>query len=70
MTAEIINLRRARKAKQRREGEERAAQNRARFGRPKAEREATEAAKTRATQQHDGLQREREPSKPGDMTDK
>ena len=38
MSAEIINLRRARKAKQRREADARAEENRAKFGRTKAER--------------------------------
>ncbi|CAN1722950.1 DUF4169 family protein [Hyphomicrobium sp. 1Nfss2.1] len=43
MTAEIINLRRARKAKLRREAEVLADENRAKFGRSKHEREATRA---------------------------
>jgi hypothetical protein len=38
MTAEIINLRKARKARARAEKERRAAENRAKFGRPKSER--------------------------------
>ena len=42
MSAEIINLRKARKAKQRRDAAARAEENRAKFGRTKAEREATE----------------------------
>ena len=41
MSAEIVNLKRARKAKQRREAETTAEQNRAKFGRTKAERQAT-----------------------------
>lgn len=41
--AEIINLRRARKAKERVVADVRAAENRQRFGRPKAERQRTEA---------------------------
>jgi hypothetical protein len=43
MTADIINLRRVRKAKARREKDAQAAENRAKSGRPKAEREHTEA---------------------------
>lgn len=39
MSAEIVNLRRARKARARREAEAEAAENRVRFGRSKAERE-------------------------------
>jgi hypothetical protein len=41
--AEIVNLRRARKAKARTDREAQAAENRLRFGRPRAEREALEA---------------------------
>lgn len=43
--AEIVNLRRARKARDRAEAEARASQNRITFGRTKAEREQTEAEK-------------------------
>jgi hypothetical protein len=43
MSADIINLKRARKAKQRHEAGTRAEQNRAKFGRTKAERQTTEA---------------------------
>ncbi|HEV7338585.1 MAG TPA: DUF4169 family protein [Bosea sp. (in: a-proteobacteria)] len=43
--AEIVNLRRARKAKARSEAEAQAAQNRIEFGRTKAERKLTEAEK-------------------------
>ena len=43
MSAEIVNLKRARKAKQRHEAATRAEQNRAKFGRTKAERQATGA---------------------------
>lgn len=39
MTAEIVNLRKARKVRDRAEKERRAEENRAKFGRPKAERE-------------------------------
>ena len=43
--AEIINLRKARKKRARAEKEAEAAENRAKFGRPKEERSHTEAAK-------------------------
>ena len=43
MSAEIINLKRARKAKQRHAAETRAEENRAKFGRTKAERHLTRA---------------------------
>ena len=43
--AEIINLRKARKAKKRAEKDAEAAENRAKFGRPKEERSQSEAAK-------------------------
>ncbi len=44
MTAEIVNLRRARKAKARASDEAAAAENRIRFGRTKDERQAVEGA--------------------------
>ncbi|MEZ5909950.1 MAG: DUF4169 family protein [Hyphomicrobiaceae bacterium] len=43
MSGEIINLRQQRKRKARAEKEQRAAENRKRFGRPKAERRQTAA---------------------------
>ena len=43
--AEIINLRKARKAKARADKEAEAAANRAKFGRPKEERSRSKAAK-------------------------
>jgi hypothetical protein len=45
---EIVNLRRARKAKARAAAEEGAAVNRARFGTPKASRELTKARSEKA----------------------
>lgn len=48
MAAEIINLRRARKAKARDQREQDAAANRAAFGRTKAEREAAAAERERS----------------------
>ena len=43
MTADIINLRKARKAKTRADTEKQAAENRAKFGRSKRERETASA---------------------------
>ncbi len=65
MSAEIINLRRARKAKQRREAEARADENRAKFGRAKAERQATGAEKEREASRLDFLRRQRGDDEPG-----
>ncbi|HYD15963.1 MAG TPA: DUF4169 family protein [Hyphomicrobium sp.] len=45
MTAEIVNLRKARKARDRVAKEKRAEENRVKFGRTKAERERLEANK-------------------------
>ena len=54
MTADIINLRRARKAKVRREAEAQAAENRVRFGRTKAEREQSRMQRALDEGRHDG----------------
>jgi len=43
MTAEIVNLRRFRKAKEKAEAQARAAENRAKHGRPKSERQSKRA---------------------------
>ena len=56
--AEIINLRRARKAKARAEKETEAAENRAKFGRPKEERSQSEAAKDLLDKKLDAHRRE------------
>jgi hypothetical protein len=48
MTADVVNLRRARKAKGRSEREAAADRNRARFGRSKAEKEKDAAERARA----------------------
>jgi hypothetical protein len=56
--AEIINLRRARKGKLRTEAETKAAENRVRFGRTKAERMKEEAEAERAITTLDGHKRE------------
>jgi hypothetical protein len=65
MSAEIINLRKARKAKQRREAAERAEENRAKFGRAKAEREATGAEKDREARRLDSLRCQGGDEEPG-----
>lgn len=51
--AEIINLRRARKAKQRAQAGDEAARNRAKFGRPKAGRELEAARETQRLERLD-----------------
>jgi hypothetical protein len=52
--AEIVNLRRARKDKARRERESEADANRRRFGRTKAEKAADKDARERARREVDG----------------
>lgn len=54
MTGEIVNLRKARKARARSEAEARAAENRILFGRTKAERKAIEAEQDRARRTIEG----------------
>jgi hypothetical protein len=56
--AEIVNLRRARKDKARREHEAEADANRRRFGRTKAEKAADQDAKARQRRSLDGKQLE------------
>lgn len=58
MSAEIINLRQARKQRERDEKDARAAENRARFGRSKANRALEDDAQARAARSLDGHQRE------------
>jgi hypothetical protein len=60
MSAEIINLRRARKTKARSEREKQAADNRIAFGRTKAEKTLTEAERRRAERSIEGHRRESE----------
>jgi hypothetical protein len=60
--AEIVNLRRVRKDKARRDRESEADANRQRFGRTKAEKIADKDAETRARRSLDGKQLE--PDKP------
>lgn len=57
MTADIINLRQARKAKARGEKEKIAAENRAKFGRPKTERTVTREDAERNRRTVDGARR-------------
>ncbi len=60
--AEIVNLRRVRKDKARRERESEAAANRRRFGRTKAEKAADKNAGARARKSLDGKLIERDDS--------
>ena len=55
--AEIINLRRARKAKAKSQAQAEAAENRAKHGRPKAERETSGKVKSLAEQRLDAHRR-------------
>ena len=55
---EIVNLRRARKAKRRASDEAQAAANRIKFGRTKADRLADTAAAERLDRQLDGARRD------------
>jgi hypothetical protein len=54
---DVVNLRRARKAKGRAAKKETAAENRAAFGRPKADAAAQSAEAARAARDHDGKRR-------------
>lgn len=58
--AEIINLRQARKAIKRKQGEAAAAANRAKFGRTKAERSAQASEQARTLRLIDGAKREQD----------
>ncbi len=51
--AETVNLRQVRKRKAREEAASKAADNRARFGQPKADRKLREAEASRAERAHD-----------------
>ncbi len=61
MTAEIVNLRKARKAKARADKEQRAAENRAVHGRSKAEKARDMQAKVRIARELDGARRDGRP---------
>lgn len=58
MTGEIVNLRKARKARERAEAEARAAENRVRFGRSKAERKTVAENEDLAARRLEGHRRE------------
>ena len=58
--ADVVNLRRARKARERAAEESRAAENRVRFGRPKAEKRLGEAHAEKERRDLEGKRRERE----------
>ena len=60
MSAEVVNLRAARKAKIRAERKRAAEANRVKYGRTRAEREQTEAEARRVAERLDGAKREKE----------
>ena len=66
MSAEIVNLRKARKVKERAEKERLAAENRVVHGRSKADRERDADAKARVRRELDGARREPGDSNPDD----
>jgi hypothetical protein len=57
----ILNLRQARKAKARADAEKQARENRATFGRSKAEKKLTKAERDAAARKLDGHKHERKP---------
>ena len=63
--AELVNLRRARKARQRAGKEAQAAENRARFGRPKAEKRLEAARAEKERRDLEGKRREPDDASPG-----
>lgn len=63
MTAEIINLRQARKTRARSEKSAKADENRVRFGLPKGEKARQKLERERSTAQLDGHKREPEPDR-------
>ncbi len=65
MTADIVNLRRARKAKARGDREAQAAENRARFGRTKEERRLETARGELERRRLEAARREGEAVEPG-----
>jgi hypothetical protein len=66
--SEIVNLRRARKAKARAAAAETAAANRARFGRPRSEREAGEQVRLLESRRLDAHLREPAPKDDSDRS--
>jgi hypothetical protein len=65
MTAEIINLSKARKAKARADKTAKAVQNRAEFGVSKAQKDLADSIKQKARRLLDQTKREKPPEKPG-----
>lgn len=63
--AEIVNLRRARKRKERQNAEAAAADRRRTFGQPKAQRKLSEAAETLQRRRHEGHRLDDEPAEDG-----
>lgn len=61
MSADLINLNRARKAKARRDAEAKAEENRAKFGRTKAEKLLEKSEAERAARRLDGHRRDDAP---------
>lgn len=66
MSADLINLRKARKARDRVAKEKRAGENRAKFGRTKAERTRADAEKEIAFRRFEAHKRGGEGEEPGD----
>ena len=64
MSAEIVNLRKARKSKARADKERQADRNRAKFGRPKREREKVKADETAARRWLDAHRRDKDDDEP------
>jgi len=56
---DVVNLRRARKVRDRAEQDLRADANRRKFGRTRAEREEADAERTRAEREHEGRKLDR-----------
>jgi hypothetical protein len=56
--ADVVNLRRARKAKARAEAEGKAQENRVTFGRTKTEKKLSQAEKDAARRKHEGHKRD------------
>lgn len=62
--AEIVNFNKARKRKAREQAEQRAAENRVKFGRTKEQKRRDAETDAEAQRRMDGLRREREASEP------
>ena len=64
MTADIVNLRRTRKAKARTERDQTAAENRRAFGRSKTDKQAEAAERERADRALEAHRRDKGPQRP------